>query len=106
MASGEPLLAALFAQTLAEIDPELGSTIGVTYWPGGSTELEAVVLEGAETTVVYGGAEVVESIRRRLPSGRKLIEHGPRLSLALIGREVLSGQDRKSTRLNSSHVAI
>lgn len=92
MASGEPLLAPLFAQTLAEIDPELGSTIGVTYWPGGSTELEAVVLEGAETTVVYGGAEVVESIRRRLPSGRKLIEHGPRLSLALIGREVLSGQ--------------
>src|SRR5690606_22077261 len=53
-ASGEPLLPALFAQTLADVDRRLGECLAVTYWPGGSEALEAAAFEAADTIVVYG----------------------------------------------------
>lgn len=91
-AAGEPLLPALFASTLARLEPELGECLAVTYWPGGAEPLEEVALRGADTVIVYGGGEVVESVRRRLPAGARLIEHGPRLSLALVAREALTAE--------------
>lgn len=89
-AAGEPLLPVLFAGTLARLEPELGDCLAVTYWPGGAEPLEEVALRGADTVIVYGGGEVVESVRRRLPAGSRLVEHGPRLSLALVAREELT----------------
>jgi hypothetical protein len=90
-ASGEPLLPALFAQTLARISPALGECIAVTYWPGGAAPLEEVALRGADTVIVYGGGEAVQSVRARIPAGTRLVEHGPRFSLAVVGREALAG---------------
>jgi len=89
-ASGEPLLPVLFAQTLAEVDRQLGECLGVTYWPGGSAALEAAAFEAADTIVVYGGAGVAEDVRRRAPAGRRVVVHGPRFSLGLIGRAALA----------------
>lgn len=88
-ASGEPLLPALFARTIAEVDPELGACLAVTYWPGGSTELEEVAFRAADTVVVYGGAAAAEDVRRRVPAGTRLVVHGPRLSFGMIGRAAL-----------------
>lgn len=87
--SGDPLLPALFARTLAEIDPGLGACVAVTYWPGGSPGIEEVVFEKADTVVVYGGEAVVESVRARAHPGARLVEHGPKLSFAIVAREAL-----------------
>ena len=89
-ASGEPLLPALFAQTLADVDRQLGECLAVTYWPGGSEALEAAAFEAADTIVVYGGAGVAEDVRRRAPADRRVVVHGPRFSLGLIGRAALA----------------
>ena len=89
-ASGDPLLPALFARTLAEVDPELGECIAVTYWPGGSAELEEIALRAAETVVVYGGEEAVAGVRARTPAGTRLVVHGPRISLVALARESLA----------------
>jgi hypothetical protein len=89
-AAGEPLLAALFARALARVDPGLGECLAVTYWPGGAEPLEEAALRGSDLVIVYGGGAVVDSVRRRLPTGVRLVEHGPRLSLALVARESLS----------------
>lgn len=89
-ASGEPLLPALFAQILAQISPALGECLAVTYWPGGDQPLEEVALRAADAVIVYGGGEAVAAIRSRLPVGTRLIEHGPRLSLAVVAREELT----------------
>jgi hypothetical protein len=101
-ASGEPLLAALFARALAELSPALGECLAVTYWPGGEAALEAVALGTADTVVVYGGPDVVQAIRERILPGRRLVEHGPRFSLALVARDALTAAEAPTT---AAHLA-
>lgn len=86
-ASGEPVLAVLFAHALSRIDAEIASCVAATYWPGGYTALEDVALERADAVVVYGEAETVRSIAQRTPPGTRLIVHGPKLSLGIVGRD-------------------
>src|SRR5690606_2193515 len=59
-------------------------------WPGGSEALEAAAFEAADTIIVYGGAGVAEDVWRRAPAGRRIVVHGPRFSLGLIGRAALA----------------
>ncbi|HUE95532.1 MAG TPA: acyl-CoA reductase [Longimicrobiaceae bacterium] len=90
-ASGDPILPALFARAIAEEDAALGGCVAVAYWPGGTEALETVALEVADTVVAYGSREAIESIRGRVPPGRRLLEYGNRLSFAVVARESLSG---------------
>jgi hypothetical protein len=83
-AAGEPVLAAAFAQLLAEQDPVVGACVAVTYWQGGDLDLEAAALEKARLVVHYGGADAVASLRARAPAGTRFVEHGPRLSCAVV----------------------
>lgn len=90
-ASGDPLLPVLFAQLLARVAPGLGECLAVCYWPGSATALHGAALREAELAVVYGGGETVQAVRGLLPPGVRLVEHGPRLSLAAVAREELAG---------------
>jgi hypothetical protein len=87
---GEPLLPALFAQALAEEDAALGECLAVAYWPGEDEALGRAALQHAEAVVVYGGAEAVEEVRRRVPPQARLHLYGPRLSFAVVARESLA----------------
>lgn len=89
-ASGEPLLTIMFARALESVDPALAATLALTHWPGGGSLLEAEALAVADLVVVYGGEEAVRSIRARTPAGTRIVEHGPRLSAGLIGRDALA----------------
>lgn len=92
-ASGEPVLAPLFARALAEADPELGGALAVTYWPGGSETLEEVALALSDTVVAYGGGEAEASLRRRTKPGSCFLSHGPRYSFGVVGRDALRASD-------------
>jgi hypothetical protein len=88
-AAGEPVLAPLFARAVTEVDEAIGACIAVTYWPGGESEQEAEALAVADAIVVYGGENVVAGVRARAPGSRRIIEHGPKLSFGIIGRDAL-----------------
>jgi hypothetical protein len=83
-AAGEPVLAPAFARLLAEEDPTVGACVAVTYWQGGDLDLEAAALEKARLVIHYGSAEAVASLQRRAPAGTRFVEHGPRVSCAVI----------------------
>lgn len=83
-AAAEPVLAAAFARLLADVDPELGSCVAVTYWRGGDTALEDAVLARAGLVVHYGGSEAIAALRARAAPHVRFVEHGPRISFALI----------------------
>ena len=88
-ASGTDDLAARFAATLAEDDPELGAAVVVDSWPDPPGGRECVL--GAATTVIATGrAETVRRLRSTVSLTSNLIVHGPRLSAALITREALA----------------
>lgn len=89
-ATGEPLLAALFARGVAEEDAELGACLAVTYWAGGDHEMERAALEHADAVIVYGGRGAVDAIRAQTPPHARFLAYGPRLSFGVVGRSRLA----------------
>jgi hypothetical protein len=100
-AAGEPILAAAFARLLAEVDPVVGNCVAVTYWTGGSADIEAAVLRHAGLVVHYGGAEAIGSLRDRA-EGVLFVEHGPRISFAIIDYAQLSQADSDGSAIDAA----
>ncbi len=105
LASGEPVLPVLFARALASVDPDLADALAVTYWPGGAEDAEWRMLQAADVVVVYGGDEVVSSFRARAPAHDRLVVHGPRLSVGLIGNAALGKNSAALARAVARAVA-
>ncbi len=84
-AAEEPVLAVLFARALAEVDARLADALVVTHWPGGTPELDGALLDHCDTVVIYGGADTVEALRARARPETRLVVHGPKISLGVLG---------------------
>lgn len=98
-AAGEPALTPAFARLLARADPEVGSCVAVTYWRGGERHLEDAALARANLLVHYGGAGSIAALRARAPAHVRVVEHGPRISFALIDATGAAPIDRAPTDL-------
>ena len=85
-ASGEPVLPVLFARALAHVNASLAECLAVSYWPGGSGAAEAAALRQADAVIVYGGHEAVSAIGNRVHDPARLIVHGPKISIGIVGR--------------------
>ena len=96
-AEGEPVLPVLFARALRDVDPAIADALAVTYWPGGSEAAERQLARAADLTVLYGGAEAVAALRELTPPDRRLVVHGPRLSVAMIGAPALAPSSMRAT---------
>lgn len=88
--AGTALLPRLFAHSLYEAEPKLGSCLEVVEWSRDRAELEETLLTEADGITVTGTDEAVEAIRRRAPSRARVIAYGHRVSFAYIARDVLS----------------
>lgn len=99
LASGQPVLPVLFAEALHTVDPDVGKALALWYWPGGAADAEWRVLEAADAVVVYGGPDAVESIRARVPARARLVVHGPRFSVGLVGAGSLAALDEIAGRV-------
>lgn len=85
----EPLLAPLLARAIAEEDSELGACIAVLWWKGGTAELERAALAAAPAVLAFGGETAIASVTHQLRPDAKFVLHGPKVSLAYIGRAAL-----------------
>ncbi len=86
--SGDVALTMAFARHLASVDPRLGAAAAVQYWPGGTAEwasFEHGLFAAADQVVVYGSDATIESVRARTPASTRLIEHGHRIGVAIVG---------------------
>ncbi|MEX2282780.1 MAG: acyl-CoA reductase [Gemmatimonadota bacterium] len=82
LAAEEPVLPILFTMALPDA---LRDAIALTYWPGGTDTLENTLFQEADAIIVYGADQTVESVRARAPSNRRIIVHGPRFSVGVVG---------------------
>jgi hypothetical protein len=89
LASGEPLFAVLYHDSLAELCPPLADCVALAYWPGGSGGLEEVLFEACDAVILYGGLRSLATLRQAIPAGRRVIEHGHKLGFGYIGAECL-----------------
>src|SRR4051812_44684828 len=104
-ATEEPLLPALFAASLAEVDPGLGACLAMAWWPGGDEPLEEVAFSQADAVVAYGSETTVDSIRRRVPPTTRLVTYGHRLSFGVVGREALARDRLDDTAARAAYDA-
>jgi len=87
--SEEPVFPALFARSIAAVDPKLAAAVAVLPWAGGDTAVEAAAFKASEAVIAYGSDASIENIRGRVPGGVRFVGHGHRVSLAVVGREAL-----------------
>jgi len=97
--SYDPLFPAVFAQTLAAVEPRLAGAMAVLPWPGGQNddELERAAVAGAGAVVVYGSDETVAAYRALAPAPARFVGYGHALSVAAIAREALTVEGATET---------
>jgi len=87
----DPLSAPAFERALVAVDPALSATVVAAYWPGGDLAREDAALGRAEVVAVTGSDATLAALAPRL--GRRLIAHGPRWSVAVVGRAAAAEVD-------------
>jgi hypothetical protein len=89
-ASRDPVTPGLAARSIGETDRELGDCIAAVEFPSSDEDCVAELL-ACECIVATGSDATVAAVRRRTASGRRLVEHGHRLSLAALGPAACHG---------------
>jgi hypothetical protein len=90
-ASGDRIFPMLWAESIREIDPELGACVAACYWPGGDRACEEVAFAAADLVIVSGDDASVADAKARCRG--RFIGHGHRFSFAVVTREVLADVD-------------
>jgi hypothetical protein len=105
---GDRALPALFARALQAVDPEVGRSLAVAYWPEPQGEQTLKVLGEADLVVVYGGDDTLAWVRKRIPPTTALRGYRHRLGVAVVGRDALRGEGpaASSARIGAEAVAL
>jgi hypothetical protein len=93
-ASRDPVTAPLVAASLAEVDAELGRAVEVLSFSAADEGALSAFLD-APCVVANGSDETIAQVSARLAGGaspRRLVTHGHRLSLAVLGPEATRGE--------------
>jgi hypothetical protein len=94
-ASGAALLPRLFAHSLYDAEPKLGSCIEIAEWCGGNAALESALFAEADCVTAIGSDETLAAIRRHLPPRVRFLGYGHRVSFGYITKDALSSYGTK-----------
>lgn len=86
----DPLTARLVAESIRRCDPELGTHLEVVSFPGSDADSTEALLK-APCVVAYGSDATIAAVAARMPTGNRLIAHGHRLSVAVMGERATRG---------------
>jgi len=92
---GDIRLPVVFAEGLAEEDPDLAACVAVAYWPPVDSAQTEIPVKEADLVVVYGGEDTVGWVRDRMPSRTQIRAYRHRLGVGLVGRGALLVEGRK-----------
>jgi len=88
--SHDPVTAAVFARALAAEDALIGAALEVTSFPHDDAPAMGALLS-AECVVAFGSDETMRSVAGRISPAQRLVLHGHRLSVAVLGEGAHSG---------------
>jgi len=104
----DPYFPLLFARVLAEHDAgvPLASSIAIVPWKGGDCAVEAVIKKRSDGVVVWGGDKAVRAYRSGLGPSTRLLEHGPKLSFAVVAADALRTSAERLARDFARDIAL
>jgi len=87
-------LPAFLAETLREVDTRgvLADKFHLVHFDGGDGAIETPLKQGVDGIIAWGGDTTIQSYRQGLPTGVRLVENGPRISLQVVCREALAAR--------------
>lgn len=91
--SAQPIFAPLYANSIREINKDLGETMVVIPWKGGTIEIEDVLFRHSDAVSVVSSTETANSVKRRIDQlikqGHQIkgCYHGGKFGLVVIGKE-------------------
>ena len=88
-ASGASFMPRLFAHSIYEIDPKLGTCLELAEWPGGNAWLESALFAEADCVTATGNDRTLAAVQSRLSPNVRFLGYGQRVSFGLVTREVL-----------------
>ena len=103
---GDQALPALFARALQAVDPEVGGSLAVAYWPEPQGEQTLKALGEADLVVVYGSDNTLTWVRARIPPTTVLKGYRHRLGVAVVGREALRGDGPAASSARNGAEAV
>lgn len=90
VSAGEPLLASVFARTLAQLSPAVGNACAVLWWDRQDEATAQTVWGASEAVIAFGGDTALAELQRQMPPGVRFLPHGHKISFGAVGREALS----------------
>ena len=88
IAKRDPITLIYFVMSMIDINPEheVTKSMNVVYWPGGS-DVEDEFIDFVDGICVWGGENAVKGIRSKVKRNINILEFGPKMSYALVGKE-------------------
>ncbi len=89
----DPITLLYFAMSMIELNPNhpVTQSMNVVYWPGGSEEEEKFI-DFVDGICVWGGEASVAGIRSKVKRNINILEFGPKISYALVGKESVQNE--------------
>lgn len=86
MSRVDTVFPALFIESIKEHDPAgiIWPNQAAVLWKGGDESIENTLLQASLTVIFWGGYDALQSVKARIGPTTKLIENGPRYSLAVV----------------------
>ena len=94
LAGDEPLFGPAWIQSVERIEPDLGHCVALCHWRGGNKELEDTMFDACEIIILYGGEQTVHTLRTRIGGHKKIIEHGHKIGLVMLGKKSLKNMEQ------------
>ena len=95
--SNDPVTAVAILRTMVDLDPNHPVTrhVSAVYWRGGDAVVEPEVFSSPniDKIVAWGGMSAIKHVARFIGPGVELIALDPKLSISLLGAEVLADPD-------------
>jgi len=104
LASNEPIFGPAWIKSVAAIEPPLAEAVALCHWQGGNEALQKAMFDPAEVAILYGGEATCRSLRQAIGPHKKIIEHGHKIGLLMVGREGL--RDQESARELARRIAL
>ena len=90
VSAGEPVLASVFARTLARLSPTLGDACAVLWWDRQDEATARTIWSASQAVITFGGDAALAELQRQMPPGVRFLPHGHKISFGAVGREALS----------------
>jgi len=92
-ASGQSFFPRMFAHSIYEAEPKIGSCLEIAEWKGGTASLEDELFAHADCVTATGNDDTLAAIRSRLPTRVRFLGYGHKVSFGYITHEALSGMN-------------